>query len=368
MPISDLQLGLIGVGGAAVAAVFAYSKWQERKHRQQAERAFGSGHRDVLLEPDDGVSGEAHTRREPGEAAAAEAAEEHATMRAEPNLRRSAPELPEEVDMRVDCAIRIESIEPLSAGKVGLVLRERLDGLNRALAWYGFDEGRNGWIGLDASTAGSFNWFCAAMQMADRRGPIADVEFEQFVSAVQEVCDQFLAVPASLPSRGEALSAALELDRFCAGVDVQIGVNVVSEGADFAASRIRELAESRGLVLQDDGMFHAMGESGETLFCLGNLEPTLFEPTSLRELRTHGLTLFVDVPRTSDGALAFDRMMQCARELAEALGGNVVDDNRAPFGEQAAGLIRGQIQQFQAQMASYGVAAGGPIAMRLFAA
>jgi hypothetical protein len=35
--MTDLQMGMIGLGGAAVFAVLAYNKWQEHKHRKLAE-------------------------------------------------------------------------------------------------------------------------------------------------------------------------------------------------------------------------------------------------------------------------------------------------------------------------------------------
>ena len=47
--MSDLQLSLIGLGVALVGGVFAYNKWQERKHRKLAERVFRADHPDVLL-------------------------------------------------------------------------------------------------------------------------------------------------------------------------------------------------------------------------------------------------------------------------------------------------------------------------------
>ena len=34
MSISELQMGLIGAGGAVVVGIFALNKWQERKHRK----------------------------------------------------------------------------------------------------------------------------------------------------------------------------------------------------------------------------------------------------------------------------------------------------------------------------------------------
>jgi FtsZ-interacting cell division protein ZipA len=60
-------------------------------------------------------------------------------------------------------------------------------------------------------------------------------------------------------------------------------------------------------------------------------------------------------------------MMKMARLLADELGGDVVDDNRVPFGAEAATIIRAQIGQFQARMDESGIPAGGPLALRLFA-
>jgi FtsZ-interacting cell division protein ZipA len=366
MPISELQLGLMGVGAAAVLGVFAYSKWQERRHRRQAEQVFGAEHRDVLLEPE-GASSPATERVEPAELSESTPAPATRPV-AEGSLRRQVPELPGALDDRVDCVIRIESIEPLQAAKLWMAQRELMQGVDKPVVWFAFDDGRNAWEEIGGHSAGSHNWFCAAMQMADRRGAMDAGEFAAFVDGVHKVCDQFMAMPATQPARAEALGAASELDRFCAGVDVQIGVNVISAGTPIVGTKLRGLAEAKGLALRDDGMFHAEDEQGLTLFSMGNLEPVLFNPETLRGLQTNGLTLMVDVPRVPNGHLAFDRMMAFARQLAEAFNAQVVDDNRAPFGEPAAALIRSQIEQFQGQMQAYGVPAGSRLALRLFSA
>ena len=86
----------------------------------------------------------------------------------------------------------------------------------------------------------------------------------------------------------------------------------------------------------------------------------------MRGLTTQGVTLTLDVPRVADGVRVFERMMTVAQQLAEALNGAVVDDNRSPFGDKAVGLIRAQIEQFQGQMAEYGIAPGSALARRLF--
>src|SRR5690242_6310092 len=47
--MTDLQLGLLAIGVVAVVAVLAFNKLQERRAARAAQRAFGSGHTDVLL-------------------------------------------------------------------------------------------------------------------------------------------------------------------------------------------------------------------------------------------------------------------------------------------------------------------------------
>lgn len=371
---SELQIGLIGAGAALVVLIVAYNKWQERKHRRHAEQAFKSEHRDVLLEPREG--GEPVERLEPSfddpapdtEVPAAEAPPPERRPVSESTQRRGTPDAPETLDPRADCIVRIESIEPLDVPRLWTAQREQLEGLSKPVQWFAFDDGDNVWRPLTAHSAGAYHWFCVAMQMVDRRGPIGEAEFARFSEGVQQVAEQFLAVPAGLPARADTLSAATELDRFCAEVDVQIGINVVSSGQPFAGTKLRGLAEAQGMVLSDDGSFHARDDDGNTLYMLGNLEPSLFTAENLRSMQTNGITLLIDVPRVANGVQAFDRMMQLADQLAEALHGSVVDDNRHPLGAEAAALIRSQIAQFHERMAGSAIPAGSPLARRLFAA
>jgi FtsZ-interacting cell division protein ZipA len=370
---SELQIGLIALGVAAVVGIIAYNKWQERKHRKHAERAFSSDHRDVLLEPQ-GADVSPDDRVEPWEIDAP-ATEPQAVPTGEgSNPRRATqtsgrhttPGAPDDVDTRIDCVIRIESIEPLAATRLWQTQRDKLQGLDKPVRWYAFDDRENLWRLLAADSDGAHHWFCAAMQLVNRRGAIGEREFQLFASGVQDIADQFLAVPADIPARAAALAGAAEVDRFCESVDVQIGINVVSTGEAFNGTKIRALAESAGMVLANDGTFHAQDGDGRTTFTLCNMEDALFSAGEMRDLHTHGVTLIIDVPLVADGVGVFDRLMRHATQFAETLHGSIVDDNRTPLGPDATTLIRAQIQQFQAQMASNNISAGSALAQRLF--
>ena len=258
--------------------------------------------------------------------------------------------------------IRLESIEPILAGQLWQTQREHLEGLSKPVAWFALDESVNQWRPISPHSGERYHWFCSAMQLVDRRGPINDADFSRFVDGVGRTADQFMAIPTAAPARAESIERAGQLDQFCASVDVQIGVNLVSGAEPFLGTKLRGLVEAQGLALRADGLFHAEDDNGNSLFVLGNLEPTLFSPESLRDMQTQGLTMIVDVPRVADGAQVFDRMMLVAKQLAGALGAHVVDDNRQPFGPEAAALIRQQIKHFQGQMQECGMPAGSPLA------
>jgi len=368
---SELQIALIGAGLGAVVLIVGYNKWQERKHRNKAEKAFKSEVRDVLLEPRAAAGAadgpvERTVRREPGIGAADEPGNVPRPVR-EASIKRSAPDAPELLDARADCVIRFEAIEPLDVQRVWQAQAEQLAGLSKPVRWFGFNDAENLWFPIGPHSAGACHWFCAALQVVDRRGSIGESDFMRFSGGVQRVADMVMALPPSLPARVETLNNAAEVDRFCADVDVQIGVNVVATARSFEGRDIERLARRHELALLGDGSFHAQADDGSTLFTLANLEGGLFSSEGMSLLVTGGVTLVIDVPCVRDGVAAFDRMMSIANDFASQLGGVVVDDNRSPFGADAADMIRSQIRQFQDRMSEHGIPAGGPLARRLFA-
>jgi hypothetical protein len=236
--------------------------------------------------------------------------------------------------------------------------------LSKPLHWVA--QGGDGWRRLTPHDAGRYSVFLAAQQLADRRGAISEAELAVFADGVRHLAAQLGGV-ATLPEVGGLLEQARALDDFCAGVDVQLSINIVDPGGmAFAGTKLRGLAEAAGMQLQDDGRFHAANEEGDTLYTLGNLGVELFDADSLRSLATHGVTLSLDVPNVADGARVFDRMVMAARQFAQGLGGVLVDAQRAPLTEQMIAGIRAKIDEIQTRMAERHIVAGSPRARRLF--
>lgn len=357
MAMSELQLALVGVGAAAVAGVWAYNKWQERSHRKLAERILQSGaQHDVLL--DNAAKSDAPSdRAEPG-------------ARLEPALAQAAEQSPPEAasspwaDEIADVVAHIDFASAVAAPTLWAAQAEWSGHQVKPLYWLGLTD--TGWRLLSAHDAGQYTKVLAALQLADRRGAVTEAGLANFTEGVRHLAAQLAGV-AVMPDVDEMLEGARILDEFCAGVDVQLGLHLVaSDDGAFAGARLRELAESAAMRLDDDGRFHLRDAAGETLYTLGNSGIELFVADTLPLLTTRGVTLSLDVPNVAQGAQVFDRMVADARRMAQALGGALVDAQRAPLTDEMIAGIRAKIEEIQARMAEQGIAPGSIRAHRLF--
>ena len=399
--MTELQMGLIGLGATAVVGVLAYNKWQEYRHRKLAEAMLKPQQDDVLLgaaantpapapalvveersEPELGgaVPPVANERREPVLADDPSAAVAAPGGVSEPVLQPEAvaadaddgiAELPAGpvpgslLDPRLELIVALELVDPVPATQL---IHARFDDLQRVgkpVHWVGFNDLNRQWERLAADSEAPVRRLRIGLQLVDRQGPVSEAGLTAFTGAMHALADELLAV-ADMPAT-RPLDQAAEIDRFCASVDLEIGVNLVSRGTPFSGTKIRALAEAAGMVLGDDGAFTRRDDDGRTQFTLQNFETTRFDAESIRNLMTHGLTFVLDVPRVDHGERVFLQMVDLAKRFAETLQGVLVDDNRQPLNDIQLDHIRREfIGKPQAMMASYGLPAGSPQALRLF--
>jgi len=407
--MTELQMGLIGLGTTAVVGVLAYNKWQEYRHRKLAEAVLKPQHEDVLLgeAPKAAARPAASSddRNEPELRAEAPADEPQrlepifadptpsvpladvAELPAEPQNVEPLPietapavaneleeslvtlpagELPAELlDPRLEFIVAMELVEPVSATQILRSQRETLTRLNKPVHWVGFNEKTREWERLAVDHDQPVRRLRIGLQLVNRMGPVSEGDLSIFANAMQALADELMAV-ADMPS-SRVLDQAAEIDRFCAAVDLEIGVNLVSRTAAFSGTKIRALAEAAGMVLGIDGLFTRYDDAGRAQFSLQNFESTAFSADSIRTMTTHGLTFLLDVPRVDHGERVFMQMTELAKRFGETLQGALVDDNRQPLSDAQLDHIRREyIGKPQATMASFGLPAGSPQALRLF--
>ncbi|MBI5785047.1 MAG: cell division protein ZipA C-terminal FtsZ-binding domain-containing protein [Rhodocyclales bacterium] len=365
--MSELQVALIAAGAAAVAAVWGYNKWQEGQHRKLAEKAFKGVQPDALMGAKEGPAATAPAPSDANDAERREPVLPGAEAKGEPAVEADGLPLPPEqyADDIADCVVRIDFVESVPAPGLWAAQSRWAAHINKPMSWLGFDEAANAWKLLTAHDAGRYKTVRAALQLANREGAVSDAELSVFLDGVWELAGQCSGV-TGIPKRDDVLMTARNLDDFCAGVDLQLGVKIVGANEPMTGPRLKQLAEAAGLTLLDDGTFHYVDVNGLTRFTLANIGTELFDPASLDSLATHGVTLSMDVPRVPDGATAFDALMSVARPLTEALGGYLVDSQGNPLTAEMIAGIRAKIVQMQGLMARQQIVAGSVRALRLF--
>jgi FtsZ-interacting cell division protein ZipA len=409
MQLTELQIGLIALGVVGIGAVVGYNMWQEKRHRQTAERALGKAHADVLIDPPDAssrrveptldfdlsddaapapdLSAAQPVRRETQEPVLADepvtdVTEAMAPGEAERTVVQWTADVPVDsprpmptaapaeamadgwADRQVEELIPIEFEAPVAATEFQRTWNDLTQTLAVTMRLRGRDEHAGRWLPLTAQTAGALSRVELAVQLADRRGALSDASVSALAHALQGVADRFLAV-VHFPDVRELLGRARELDSFAASVDVQIGLNLVAGESLISGTKLRGLAEAQGFTLSG-GQFHARDDVGSTLYTLCSLDAEQFSADTMKALQTQGVTLLLDVPTVADGARQFDRMVMVAEQFAHTLGAKVVDDNRQPLSPASLALIRGKVAEFQGRMTQFGIKPGSESANRLF--
>ncbi len=164
------------------------------------------------------------------------------------------------------------------------------------------------------------------------------------------------------------LAAARALDGFCAALDLQLALHVLPrQGSlnEIDGSKLKPLVAAAGLQLQGE-RFLALDDDGAEIFALGCLDAAGNAVVGLEAKSLADLVFSLDVPRVAAGATAFDRMIDCARRCAEAVGGQLADAHKKPLSAATSAALRSRIEELQAQMARQGIPAGEVRALRLF--
>ncbi|MCX8087393.1 MAG: cell division protein ZipA C-terminal FtsZ-binding domain-containing protein [Rhodocyclaceae bacterium] len=393
--MSELQLALIGLGLGLVAGVWGYNLWLERRHRRRAEKMLPEAVPDVLMQDRDAASpppaaqpaSDPALRREPVigrdvEASipskpAAEAVPPAPTVGASlsaeaspgPAAARPLAPVPEEwADGRADCLLRVEFAEPVSVAALWADYSSWAGRLDKPVQWLGLDSEAGRWRNLSPQDPGAVLEVAAALQLADRRGPVSAATLEAFLAGMKRLAQSFAGL-VELPDPAPILSSANALDAFCASVDLQFSLQVVPRPGSLSGmpgGKLKALIDSAGLVREGE-RFVATDADGAVLFTLGCAAATAHTLGRLDGATLTGLTFSLDVPRVRDGAAAFDRLLAFARQCAAAVGGVLVDTHRKPLAEETIMAIRRRIGELQAQMAAQGIPAGSVRALRLFA-
>lgn len=343
--------------------------------------APAAGHADANAEAHADTQADTHAQAHAGAHAdaLAAAAREAGSRVAEEPVAKAAPATPATesvpdgqpaaavIDPLIDCIVPMH-LERKASGDRILPLTGRLRRAGtKQVHIEGLRVEANAW---EPVTAGhQYEDLQVAVQLANRSGPLNALEFSEFVNAVEALAEA-LDASADLPDMTETVANARELDGFAAGADVQLGVNVISDGAPWSAAYVQTVATQDGLVLSRDGTRFIRYEPGadgvqKPLFTL-QFGDTNFLRDDLTLNAGRQITLLLDVPQAAQAIKPFKTVCEYGYSLAQRMGAQLVDDNMRPLTEASFVAIFNQLEKLYEKLEARGMPAGSPVAQRLF--
>jgi cell division protein ZipA len=108
------------------------------------------------------------------------------------------------------------------------------------------------------------------------------------------------------------------------------------DGSTLSGKSINSVALANDMVFGEMNIYHHMGEDNKSAFSLVNMvKPGSFDPATIHELNTPGITLFLQLPGPSNAADAFNDMLHTAQRMSELLEARLCDSRRQPLTETA---------------------------------
>lgn len=343
--MSSLQIGLLLAGGATLLAVVLYNQWVSRRSApRQAESA------------------------ELPQAEAAALPEAQAPV--EPVLEDDFRNLPQPerrpvLDALIDVISTIEVDQPVSGDAALAALPSTRRVGTKPFHVEGCSELSGEWEPLLPGRR--YSAFQAGVQLANRMGPLNEIEFSEYVVKTQAFADAVGGSPG-LTDMLEEVARARELDQFASGHDAQLSFTLVARAAAWSPGFVHQHAARLGFVagvIPGRMVLPAATPGLPPLLSLTfDTQAAMADDPALSAVRE--CTLSLDVPQVARGEQPFERLQQAAHMLAEHMDGLITDGSGQVLSAELMQQIGLDLEQLYDALDSRELSAGSPQARRLF--
>jgi hypothetical protein len=207
----------------------------------------------------------------------------------------------------------------------------------------------------------------AGVQLANRGGPINEIEYSEFVQKIEAFAEAIHA-RADAPDMLDVVARGRELDALASPLDAQLSIALRSNGVAWSVSYVQQIAARAGLVpgvLPGRWVLPASEDGEPPLLVLSlDAQAALAEDPQAAAVRECALS--IDVPQSPQASEPFPTLHRMATQLAEDLDATAVDDLGEPITLQAYQAIGQELQRLYEGLEALDLAAGTPAARRLF--
>ncbi len=342
--MNSLQISLLVAGGVTLLAVMAYNHWVSRKSApRQADKA------DPEL-------------AEPASLAPAESAE--------PVLQDEFQNLPQPerkpvLDALIDAIATIEVDQPITGDAALAALPPTRRVGTKPFHVEGCSELTGEWEPLMAGRR--YSAFQAGVQLANRMGPLNEIEYSEFVVKAQSFADAVGGTPA-LQEMLEEVARARELDQFASAHDAQLSLTLVARQSAWSPGYIHQHAARLGFVagvIPGRMVLPSAVQGMPPLLSLTfDAQAAMADDPALSAVRECVISL--DVPQVPRAEQPFARLQQAAQVLAQQMDGLVTDGANQVLAPEVMQQIGRDLEQLYDALDQRELSAGSLQARRLF--
>ena len=352
--MNDLQLALLGVGGAVIVLMLGWNWFQDHRVKRENNQRFEKPLEDPLL------SG--HARAEPtihvggselhGASLSAQFDQNMLVGQTRPHdgQLNGVVSTPSEL-LHTFVYLTFDTPQPID------LINERLQNLKRTgnkavrISCMGNDEHDDRWY---LPTPGSHvTNIRFAIQLANRKGPLTAIEYSEFLSKLMHFTELYPGEIDS-PDMPDTIGRADKLDQQAANLDTLMGLHCV-------------LPDSVSPQLLQDELSKAGWVSVGRHWWLADGDQPLASVVIHDTPGKRVLSFTLDVPNAADPVKAIDAIGKLGTQVASTYHGALMDDAGRPVAGQAMASIRQQLIQRAQELTNAGFAPGSAVARQLFA-
>ena len=274
-------------------------------------------------------------------------------------------EKPAALDALIDVMAPIELESPVSGDAALAVAPTTARVGSKFFAIEGLDMTSGEWMPLRLGQR--YSAFQAGMQLANRTGPLNEIEYSEFVMKAQTFADA-LNAQIEFADMLEVVARARELDQFASSHDAQLSFTLRAMRAAWSPGYVQQNASRLGFV---PGVIPGRMVLPAPVIGLAPIVVLSFDPQAAMaedpaQSAVREIHLSLDVPHVSRTEEPFARLCHAARELAKAMDGTITDDNGLALADAALRAIDTDLRTLYNTLDARDLSAGSPQARRLF--
>ena len=119
------------------------------------------------------------------------------------------------------------------------------------------------------------------------------------------------------------------------------------KGHVFTGEGIHAVMTSAGLKHGEHQIYHYLHDNMAVFSIANAVEPGFFDSTKLKDVTTPGLAVFLQLPGPVECRRALDDLLEISKRLAEALSGELCDENRSVLTQQTISHLKDKVETYR---------------------